>query len=362
MLGLGAQAQDTINFGLIGQLPVDIQESSGLEFLGGQLWTHEDGGGGSMLHQLDTLNGNVLRSVFVEQATNVDWEDICADDDYVYVGDFGNNAGARTDLKIYRIGRDSLLLSSRDTVLAEVIEFSYPDQSDFTPTQFSTRFDCEAMVVDNGVLHLFTKRWNDEWTKEYELSVNPGLQVAVPKDSIFLGAFVTGADFEPGGYLYLSTYSTAVTSNPSLVRMQIGNSSMLSSSWESYPVGVANAQLESVCLSGADRGFISSEDNFFASQRLWDFQYEVLTSVGDNPGISLISPVLELGILTVRSPREGQFSYRIYDMQGRLVEGQSNQNLNEAIQLKAPLEGSIYLICVETQNSARFNWLVAANR
>ena len=75
-----------------------LNETSGLALVQGRLITHNDKGGEPKLYELDTLNGQLLRTVIVENATNVDWEDLCTDADHLYIGDMGNNDGDRTDL------------------------------------------------------------------------------------------------------------------------------------------------------------------------------------------------------------------------------------------------------------------------
>ena len=78
-------------------------ESSGLQMAGNFLWSFNDGGGAAAIYRIDTLSSNILQTVNLGGATNVDWEDIAFDGANFYVGDFGNNAnGARTDLKIYK--------------------------------------------------------------------------------------------------------------------------------------------------------------------------------------------------------------------------------------------------------------------
>ena len=75
-----------------------VFESSGLVYLNHRLITHNDSGDEPALYEIDTINGEVLRKVILRGALNRDWEDICADSKYIYVGDFGNNYGSRKDL------------------------------------------------------------------------------------------------------------------------------------------------------------------------------------------------------------------------------------------------------------------------
>ena len=117
-----------------------LNESSGLIFLDQKLITHNDSGGEAALYEIDTLTGNIARKVIIANANNIDWEDICHDSNYIYIGDFGNNSGSRTNLRIYRLSIPSYLTSSNDTVYVDTIQFSYADQIDFTPSSFATNF------------------------------------------------------------------------------------------------------------------------------------------------------------------------------------------------------------------------------
>jgi len=137
-------------------LPSSVKETSGLLYLHQRIITHNDSGGNAELYEIDPATGNVTRTVAVNNATNVDWEAICADDEYLYIGDFGNNAGSRTDLKIYRIRQSDYLEIDNDEVSAEVIHFAYADQTDFTPTNYTTNFDAEAFVALEDQLCIFT--------------------------------------------------------------------------------------------------------------------------------------------------------------------------------------------------------------
>ena len=180
-----------------------IKESSGLIYMDNQLWTHNDSGNEAKLYQIDTNSGEILKTVTINNASNIDWEDISYDDNYIYIGDFGNNNGDRSDLKIYKIVRDEL--NTEDSIDAEVINFNYSDQ-----TQLGDRdFDCEAMVVHKDKLYLFSKDWNDFQTRLYVLDTQAGTQTANYIESFNIQGLVTGATFNSElNTLLLSTYST----------------------------------------------------------------------------------------------------------------------------------------------------------
>ncbi len=194
------------------KLPKSIKESSGLIHLDNQLWTHNDSGDEAKLYQIDKSNGEILKTVTINNATHNDWEDITYDDTYVYLGDFGNNSGDRRDLKIYKVSRADL---SRETSLtAEVINFRYSDQTDFTPNLNKNNFDCEAMVAHEEKLYLFTKNWENLQTRLYELETTAGTYIANYKSSFDTKALVTGASINKElDILLLTTYSTTLNVN-----------------------------------------------------------------------------------------------------------------------------------------------------
>jgi hypothetical protein len=198
-LFISANPQNFITPTVLTTLPEALNETSGLLNLNGEIWTHIDNGGKDELYRIDKENGNILRTVKVHNANNVDWEDIASDENYVYIGDFGNNDGSRTNLRVYKISREQLL-SSND-VDAEKIEFIYSDQFSFEPNFHNTNFDCEALSCLNNKLYLFTKNWIDKQTSVYELTTETGNSVAQKISTFNIGCLVTGAEIIP----YLNT-------------------------------------------------------------------------------------------------------------------------------------------------------------
>lgn len=195
-----------------------IFESSGLITLQGKLITHNDSGGYPALYELDSITGAVTRSVFIINATNRDWEDICHDGTYIYIADFGNNTGSRTDLRIYRIAVADYFSTPDNTVSADTINFSYADQTDFTPGSFSTNFDAEALITGNDSLYIFTKNWGNGWTNIYALPKLPGTYQTTRIDSINTQGLVTGAVYDStnnritlSGYTYTDPFLVEIS-------------------------------------------------------------------------------------------------------------------------------------------------------
>ncbi len=174
-----------------------LKESSGLIVLNQKLITFNDSGGEPQLFEFDEETGKITGTVEISNATNVDWEDICYDNNYIYVGDFGNNYGSRTDLKIYRILISDYFNTTDNTVFADTISFSYADQTDFTPSPYSTNFDAESLISYEDNLYLFTKNWEDLHTNIYVLPKTPGSYEIEKIGEFNARCLVTGADYNP---------------------------------------------------------------------------------------------------------------------------------------------------------------------
>jgi hypothetical protein len=171
-------------------LPVALNETSGLTSFNGSLLTHNDNNDNT-LYEIDQQTGNIGQTYNVPGQPAIDWEEITQDDDYLYIGDFGNNShGNRTDLKILRILKESLGAEPE----VDTIYFSYENQSSFLPAQANaTNFDCEAFVVSGDHIYLFTKQWLAAGTSIYKLPKQPGTYVAQQLASHNVDGLITGA-------------------------------------------------------------------------------------------------------------------------------------------------------------------------
>lgn len=159
-----------------------ISEGSGLTAWNGKLWTHNDSDD-SRIFALDTVDGKVI-DAFMVPAKNKDWEEISHDNDYFYLGDFGNNAGKRDTVRIYRIKKTDI---SSKSITLSTISFAWPNR--INP-------DCEAMVVLNDSIYLFTKEWKTErQTRVFSLPKQPGKYEAKYKSTLKTRVLITGASF-----------------------------------------------------------------------------------------------------------------------------------------------------------------------
>jgi hypothetical protein len=171
-----------------------IQETSGLIAFDHLLWTHND--------DLDTtlygmnLNGIIQKKINLPGVKNVDWEEISQDSSYLYIGDFGNNyKGNRTDLHILKIDKKSFLTNNP---IVDTIAFSYSKQSNFEiQTANTTDFDCEAFVVLQDGIYLFTKEWTSQKTNVYHIPKTPGKHIAQHRETLNIQGLITGATIIP---------------------------------------------------------------------------------------------------------------------------------------------------------------------
>lgn len=252
-------------------LPAQLEEISGMVFYKGKIYAHQDSSGTTAIYEIDLANGNITKTINLLGVTNIDWEDMTQDDTYFYIADVGNNnSGNRTDLKIYKFAK---CLITSDTIIniqnsdIEIIEFSYEDQTDFTPkANNSTSFDCEAVAYNRGKLHLFTKNWVGTSTSHYTLPITPGTYSAEKTEEYNTGAFkITAADFGAYDFLMLIGYETTGTFNSALFLNFGFNSTddmyLNSGSVRRLDLGsvLDNGQLEGICFENAISGYASNE-------------------------------------------------------------------------------------------------------
>ncbi|GAB1856219.1 hypothetical protein MHTCC0001_10540 [Flavobacteriaceae bacterium MHTCC 0001] len=196
-------------------LPTSLNESSGIIFLNDKLITHNDSGGQNELYELDLDTEMVIRTITITNATNVDWEDLAQDNTHIYIGDFGNNDGSRTDLKIYKVLKSDV--SSSTSVTAEIINFSYADQSDFTSNPQNTEWDAEALIsLNTSELVLISKNWVSGTSKAYTIPKAPGTYSLSPLSTSLTNAgLIAGGTYNTlSGKIYLVGYTAPVLPNP----------------------------------------------------------------------------------------------------------------------------------------------------
>ncbi len=304
---------------LLATLEPPIQETSGLLVLDGAVWTHGDSGNPSKLYRIDPTDGSILREVLLVNATNVDWEDMTADDQWVYVGDFGNNLGARTDLCIYRFPLEDLQDDTVTEVSCDTIRFAYADQTDFTPIFQSTNYDCEAFIAKDDSLFLFTKNWGDQRSHLYALPAQPGHHLAVRRDTLESLGMITSATHDmENDVVALLGFTTSF--EPFLWRLSgYSGTDLLGGDRQYAVIRMAPQQTEGIAWASPDSVLLTNELSAFGPAKLWSMLLPINVGIErwamdplrlfPNPACCAVRVI----------GMEGAVDLRIVDMQGREV-------------------------------------------
>jgi hypothetical protein len=158
----------------------------------GSLWTMNDSGGAPAVLEL-ARDARLLRTVTLEGAQNVDWEDIASRGRTLYVGDIGDNATARAEVVVYR--------------------FTEPTGTSVVPSQIVLRYpdgphDAEALLVDprSGLLVIVTKDFGG--VAGVYTARRSGVLHKAGTVSLGVGEAVTAGDAVEG-FVVLRTYDRA---------------------------------------------------------------------------------------------------------------------------------------------------------
>lgn len=267
----------------IANIPGEIKETSGLLFFNGQLWTLNDSGNQPEIYQIDSTNGSVLRTVAISNSVNTDWESMAQDDSNVYIGDFGNNAGNRTNLRIVKITKNEILNPENDTVKATYIYFVYPDQTHFPIAFNNNNFDCEAFIFHDDSLHLFSKDWLDQQTRHYVIPAEPGRYKARLIETFQADGLITDASINEKGTIVLLGYkNTVARSYICFAWLLSGYDGSLFFSGHKRRLELGYAlhlgQTEGIVLKNDNTGWISSESIsngwFYESAKMFGFDFD----------------------------------------------------------------------------------------
>jgi hypothetical protein len=253
MVSLNAQIQVE----RLGTLPEALKETSGLAIYKDSLISHNDSGGVPSLYVMDSLGTRIGRSIAIENAENVDWEDLAQDKDFLYIGDIGNNSGSRKQLTIYRVPMVAL---EKDRVTAESIGFTYPDQPENETGQ--SDWDAEALVVKGDSLVVFTKRWKSIDTRAYAIPKTPGEYTARQLATFPVNGLVTSADYSRENGLVLLGYSDTLA--PFLLWQKGSADSLFGAETVKSTLSVSYGQMEALVGGTAAQYYLSME--FFERQ------------------------------------------------------------------------------------------------
>jgi hypothetical protein len=354
----------TYSLQLIANLTGSLDENSGLTYSNSRIFSINDGGNGTKIQELG-LQGNIVRTIHVDSTQNMDWEAIGQSDSTVYIGDFGNNAGNRTDLQILQINKNAL--QNLDTVQPNKIHFSYSDQLNFMTAVNQNNFDCEAFFFYQDSLHLFTKGWENLYTKHYVIPLNNEDSVqAQLRDSLFVDGLITDAtiDTTTGRILLLGYKNNGSNFYTSFVYLlfDYNQSHFFTGNKRRIEIGnmLTVSQTEGIAFESSTSGFISSEkitsSLITVSPKLFHFDF---TSYLENSIVDIVNlqsneiriypnPATQSIHLTDWSNMQG---VEIIDCTNRLVLKLSGDEISKQIDISHLLQGT-YFVRITKDNEA----------
>lgn len=335
-------------------LPNELAETSGLIIIDGKVFTHNDNTD-TNLYEVNSTTGQIEAVYAIPEVTNVDWEEITQDEDNIYIGDFGNNAnGNRTDLKILKINKNDLF---NNQVQVEVINFSYSNQTDFTPTGWNnTDFDCEAFIAFQNNIYLFTKQWQSKETSVYVLPKTPGTYTAELQGTHNVEGLVTGATYlEDKKLVVLSGYDSSFLPFFYLL-YDYNENDFFSGNKRKVQVSTSFHQVEGIATSNGTDYFLSNEylqhptlgaipqklNYFDLSAYLESYLQNTANTESYKTNSLKVYPNPATDEITIISPQSLQNTgYTIYDMTGRTI-------------LKGALSGTTLFVDVSALQSATY--------
>ena len=250
-------------------LPKIINETSGLEILNDVFVTHNDSGGEPSLYFFN-ISGEIINSIKIEKENfleiyNNDWEDITADEDYLYIADTGNNFGTRDNLNIIKV-------KISDFSIDDKIDIFYSDQESFFPSS-KHKYDAEALLIIEDKIALFSKDRDSLNTDLYLIDDTVKEKQELSSVANFnVNSLITGGDYDSGtGILALVSYSSK--GEQYLILFEDFNiDNPRNNSYKKYSIPVERAQIEAVKIISEKQYWITSEDEGLGNPHMYKLE------------------------------------------------------------------------------------------
>ena len=228
-----------------------ISETSGLEYHNDLLVTHNDSGNDPSLYYLD-YSGNIIHTRKFDDIQNNDWEDLTADENFIYIADMGNNFDTRKNLMITKVSKD------KNDKNFEIINFYYPEQSDFN-FKLKSKFDAEAIITVDESLLIFTKNRAKKITDIYKLPKKAGSYAAKKIGSLNTNSIITGGDYKKDLNLLVLT-STIDFKEYYFLKIENFDLNKKNYSIDMFQIPIKKTQIEAVKIIDSFNFWLSSEN------------------------------------------------------------------------------------------------------
>ena len=243
------------------ELPISVYETSGLEIINNNLITINDSGNPSNLYYLNQDGELLFRRMFNELKNN-DWEDLTADEEFIYIADIGNNFDTRENLRIIKTPINP------ENNSFELINFYYPEQDDFSFKQLSF-YDAEGLISIGDYLFIFTKNRAKKITELYRLPKKAGNHKAELIGEINVESIVTAADYSDEMKLLVLT-STFDFNEYFIITIENFDPSKLSyNKINKIKIPIGKTQVESIKIINKSSFWITSEAELLGKPKLY---------------------------------------------------------------------------------------------
>ncbi len=252
-------------------LPKIINETSGLEILDNRFITHNDSGGEPSLYFFN-LNGEIINSIKLEEESfweiyNNDWEDITADEDYIFIADTGNNFGNRDNLNIIKVKTSDFSVESK-------IDISYEDQQTFLPRP-KHKYDAEALFLIEDKIAVLSKDRDNLFTDLYLIDKESNsMQALESRVTYNVNSLITGGDYNKDiSLLALVSYNSK--GNQFLILFEDFNlENLAEKKFRKFKIPLERAQIEAIKIIDNNTFWITSEDEGIGSPYMYKIKVE----------------------------------------------------------------------------------------
>ena len=247
-------------------LPKVINETSGLEILNEVFITHNDSGGEPSLYFFN-LNGEIINSVKLDEESfwqiyNIDWEDVAADEDYIFIADTGNNFGNRDNLNIIKV-------KTNDFSIDDKIDVAYKDQETFIPRP-KHKYDAEALFLIEDKIAMLSKDRSNLFTDLYLIDKeSSSRQVLESKVTYDVNSLITGGDYnEELRLLALVSYNSK-GSQYLILFEDFSLENLAEKKFRKIKIPIERAQIEAIKIIDNSTFWITSEDEGVGSPYMY---------------------------------------------------------------------------------------------
>ena len=339
-----------------------LEEISGMITYNNRIFGLADSGNPSSIYEFDTITGHIIHTKELLGTNNVDWESMTIDNEFVYVGDTGNNKnGNRTNLVIYKFPIGELdIAGDIPSNHIERLYFHYEDQTNFTSLpKNSTRYDCESIISLGDSIYLFTKDWQEFITRSYSIPKIPGNHTAIIHDSLAVVGIVTDATVIGDTMVVLLGSSLQGNSFLEILFDYKGYDVFSGNKRQVIVKHSSLGQPESLTLNDDFSGFIGTESFKFngVKKKQAIFSYKIKEYL-HNPVMSLeqltkVAPRLNIfpnpiksGILSIEVPEELRtkpFELNLLNTNGQILDISTRLAPHEAASIKYQIPSTVQI-------------------